>query len=512
MKNLPFYISFFLCLTIAKAQDIPTSKVDSLVNEVIKIFDVPGIAVGIVRDGTIVLAKGYGVESIKTQNPVTANTNFGIASNSKAFTAAALAMLVDEKKLDWNDPVQRYIPEFRMYNDYVSENFTIADLLTHRSGLGLGAGDLMIWPDGHTFTPNDIIANLRYLKPVSAFRTKYDYDNLLYIVAGVVIERVSGLSWADFVTKRFFKPLGMENAAPSLTLLPPKASVIDGHVPIDGKLVVIEKYSNRILDAAGGIYANINDLTKWVNFLLNEGNHEGQQLISTKQLKQLKTPHTLMSVNTRPPYYSLFSAYGLGFRLADVNGKLEVSHTGGLEGTVTQIVMYPQLKLGIIVLTNQQVGAAFQTISNTIKDYYLNIAPQDWLSFYKTNMANNQEEADLITGKVWETVNQNIKDGKKIMHDLEGLYRDNWFGDVDIQKYKDKLIFASQRSPRLSGELIYYKENSYIVKWNDRYFHADAFVHLQKEGEDITGFTMLPISPLTDFSYDFQDLDFKKVK
>src|SRR5690606_14709758 len=147
------------------------------------------------------------------------------------------------------------------------------------------------------------------------------------------------------------------------------------------------------------------------------------------------------------PYYSLFSAYGLGFRLADVNGKLEVSHTGGLEGTVTQIVMYPQLKLGIIVLTNQQVGAAFQTISNTIKDYYLNIAPQDWLSFYKTKRANNQEEADRITGRVWETVNQNIKDGKKIMHDLEGLYRDNWFGDVDIQKYKDKLIFASQPSP-----------------------------------------------------------------
>ena len=162
----------------------------------------PGIAVGIVKDGKLVLAKGYGVANIKTQQKMDANTLVGIASNSKAFTASALAILVDEGKINWDDKVKKYLPEFKMYNDYVTEEFTIRDLLTHKSGLGLGAGDLMIWPDGHDFTPKDIVRNIQYLKPVSGLRTQYDYDNLLYVIAGEVIEKVSGKSWCDFVEER----------------------------------------------------------------------------------------------------------------------------------------------------------------------------------------------------------------------------------------------------------------------------------------------------------------------
>lgn len=444
---------------------------------------------------------------------MTAHTNFGIASNSKAFTTAALAMLVDEKKIKWNDPVQKYIPEFKLYDDYVSAHFTITDLLTHRSGLGLGAGDLMIWPDGHNFTPTDIINNLQYLKPVSEFRTKYDYDNLLYIVAGVVVERVSGMSWADFIQRRILTPLGMNTSAPSLNLLRKDLPVIDGHVPIDGVLIVIDKYANNILDAAGGIYSNVEDMSHWVRFILNEGKHADAQLLSAAQIKQLQTPHTLMPVTTRPPYNSLFNAYGLGFRITDMAGKLEVSHTGGLEGTVTQVVMLPQLRLGIIVLTNQQQGAAFMAISNTIKDHYLGIEGQDWLTTYKEALAKEQQHADGVTTEVWKAVAKQQEAEDKAQHDhILGVYRDNWFGEVHITKVKDKIIFRSLRSPRLTGEVLHYKDDSYVVRWNDRYFQADAFIHLKKAAGATKGFTMLPISPLTDFSYDFQDLDFSKIE
>jgi len=183
---------------------ITSTEVDHLVEKAMAKFNVAGVAVAIVKDGKIIHEKGYGVKSVDTKQKVDENTNFAIASNSKAFTTAALALLVEEGKLSWNDKVIKYIPEFRMYNEYVTGNFNIQDLLTHRSGLGLGAGDLMIFPDGSDFTVNDIIANLQYLKPVSAFRTKFDYDNLLYLVAGEIIARVSGMTWEAFVSKRIF--------------------------------------------------------------------------------------------------------------------------------------------------------------------------------------------------------------------------------------------------------------------------------------------------------------------
>jgi len=199
MIRIKLNIVLLLLISYNSIAQISEKQVDELVESTLKNFNVPGIAVAIVKDGKIVLSKGYGIKSILSKEKVDANTLFGIASNSKAFTTAALAMLVDEKKLNWDDKVIQYIPEFKMYNDYVTNEFTIRDLVTHRSGLGLGAGDLMIWPDGSDFKAGDIIRNLQYLKPISAFRTKYDYDNLLYIVAGEVIQKASGKTWCDFI-------------------------------------------------------------------------------------------------------------------------------------------------------------------------------------------------------------------------------------------------------------------------------------------------------------------------
>ncbi|MFA7687184.1 MAG: serine hydrolase [Moheibacter sp.] len=510
-KHFSIFI-IFLAVTLF-SQEIPEQKVDELVNRTLTTFNVPGIAVGIVHDGKVVLAKGYGVTNIKTGEKVNASTNFGIASNSKAFTTTAIALLVEEGKINWDDKVKKHIPEFKMYNEYVTEEFTIRDLVTHRSGLGLGAGDLMVWPDGHDFTPKDVIQNIHFLKPVSDFRSKYDYDNLLYIIAGVVIERVSGMNWTEFIQQKFLTPLGMDRTAPNWNILKDTTNAIAPHVPVDGKLKVIDRYTNPIFDAAAGIYSNVDDLAKWVQFQLNNGKSiEGLQLVSEKQMKELSKPQTLMPVATREPYNTLFKAYGLGFVLEDVAGKLQVSHTGGLEGIVTQIIMVPQLDLGIIVLTNQQEGAAFMAVSNTIKDFYLGLPERDWVKEYDDLIAKRKGDADKITDEVWQTVESNKKLKLPDTKVLIGTYEDNWFGEITLSNEKGKLRFTSKRSSQLKGEMFYYKDDTYAVKWDNPYLHADAFVFVKTENGKVTGLKMAPISPLTDFSYDFQDLDFIKLK
>ena len=513
--NYKIILAFLLTSFGLNAQ-ITEPELDALVEKTLTTFNVPGIAVAIVKDGKVVISKGYGVANNKTKKKVDGNTLFGIASNSKAFTAAALAMLVDEKKINWDDKVINYLPEFKMYNDYVTKEFTIRDLLTHRSGLGLGAGDLMIWPDGHDFTPKDIVRNIQYLKPISGFRAQYDYDNLLYVIAGEVVAKVSGKSWCDFVEERILKPLQMNNSATNWNRLKDTTNTIVPHVPTDGKLEIIPRYKNQIFDAAAGIYSSTNDLSKWVIAQLNKGKYgENQSLFSVKQHKEMWTPQTILPNREGKPYSCNFSAYGLGWRLNDLNGHLQVSHTGGLDGIVTQTIMIPDIQLGIIVLTNQQNGAAFNTISNTIKDSYLGLPYFDHLENLSKNRKAQEENADKVTDEVWETVAKNapLNYIKNNASKLVGTYKDNWFGEVTITEKKGKLYFASTRSKRLAGEIFYYKDNSLAVKWDIRSFNADAFINfdVNKNGT-INHFKMVAISPMTDFSYDFHDLDFERVK
>ncbi|MCX6223417.1 MAG: serine hydrolase [Bacteroidia bacterium] len=523
MKNLIRSILLVCIVTVAPigaiSQVITPTGIDQLVESTLRTFDVPGIAVAIVKDGRMVFAKGYGVRSLQTGKPVDEHTLFGIASNTKAFTATALGMLIDEGKLNWDDKVIDYIPEFRLYNPYVTQDFTIRDLLCHRSGMGLGAGDLMIWPDGSDFTRSDIIHNLRYLKQVSPFRSKYDYDNNLYIVAGEVIAHVSEMSWEDFIQKHILEPLNMKETAPSFVRLKDTSDVIAAHGMVNGKVQVIERTKSELMNAAGGIYSSVYDLSRWVIMQLNNGAFGPESktpLISKKIQKDLWTPQTLIGVNTSPPYNSHFAAYGLGFRLSDVKGYLEVSHTGGLAGMVTQITMFPELNLGIIVLTNQQVGASFGAITNQIKDSYLGITGMDWVKIFSERVKKGEEEAAKVTSQVWADIAKQQASGSAFKPDpavYTGTYSDSWFGEIFIELKEGRLWFRAKRSPGLTGELIYYQGQTFIAKWNDRSMDADAFVLFQP-GYDgkAAGIKMKAISPLTDFSYDFQDLEFERVK
>jgi CubicO group peptidase (beta-lactamase class C family) len=518
MKNIyrvsAVYLSLLLvCAVSADAQVLNSTQIDSLVNKTLSTFNVPGIAVGVVKDGKLIHARGYGVRSIKTNAKVDEHTLFGIASNSKAFTAAALGILVDENKITWDTKVTDIMPDFKLYDPYVTQEFTVRDLLTHRSGLGLGAGDLMIWPDSSSVTKPQLIHNLRYLKPVSSFRSKYDYDNLMYIVAGDIVTRVSGMSYEDFIESRLIKPLGMTETAASWYRLKSKNNIIDGHAPVGDKLVTVGLSFTEVANAAGGIYSNVTDMSKWVMAQINDGKYgDNKSLFSKKAHEEMWTPQTL--IKTSSPYNTHFGSYGLGWFLSDVNGYFQASHTGGLAGIVTQVTIIPELKLGIIVLTNQQSGAAFTAITNSIKDGYFGIKGKDRIKQLNESRLKNEAEAREITEKVAKEIaaQQKASAGKAALKGIEGSYKDPWFGKVTISSKNGGLYYQSANAPKLQGKMYFFKGNTFIVKWNERSLDADAYVTftLDHQAKPV-GFKMEAISPLTDFSFDFQDLDFSRV-
>ncbi len=517
-KSILIFLTLFIFLVNnAVYAQISTKEIDALVEKAMKEFNVAGVAVAVVKDGKIIHEKGYGVRSIDSKQPVNEHTNFQIASNSKAFTTAALAILVEEGKLSWKDKVKTYLPEFKMYNDYVTENFLIEDLLTHRSGLGLGVGDLMSFPDGADFTIKDILTSFQYFKPVSAFRTQYDYDNQLYIVAGEVIARVSGMTWEKFVQTRIMEPLQMDNSFTSFAAIKDRSNVATPHSTETGKIRTISLFKDQIIGAAGGIFSNVDDMSKWMLVHLNKGKY-GQnldkQLFTEKSQREMWKIHTVRESNPDPRYNQHFNGYGLGWNLSDIKGNLSASHTGGLPGMLSIVTMIPDLKLGIVILTNTENGGAgvFRAASQTIIDSYLGLSNFDWIEKYSKDFQSRQNKGDSVTTKVWETVaaakNTPVKN-----EDFIGIYEDKWFGKVEIFLKGNQLWFKSLRSPKLNGAMQFYKANTFAIKWEYQDMNADAFAifSLNEEGK-AQSIKMKGISPNIDFSFDFQDLDLQRIK
>ncbi|MGL6196061.1 MAG: serine hydrolase [Thermoguttaceae bacterium] len=507
-----------LILTPVYSAQLDSSKVDQIVSETMEVFQVPGVAVCVIEDGKVVHQKGYGVKTVGTTDEVKPSTNFAIASNSKAFTCVCLGILVDEGKIKWDDKVTEYIPEFRLYSPYVTEEFTIRDLLCHRSGLGLGAGDLMIFPDSGDYTIAEIIYNMRYLKPVSSFRSKYDYDNLLYIVAGEIVSRVSGQTWWDFVETRIMKPLEMDRSAGDYSRLGEFEDVVSPHGVIEGNLTKMDRYTQKTVGAAGGIYSSTEDLAKWLQMLLNRGKYGENlenQIVSDAVIKEIWKPQTIQSGGILGgPFNTHFNCYALGFRISDVKGEFQASHTGGVPGIWTEITLLPERKVGIIVLTNQQCSHAFQTITNSIKNQYLGVE-HDWLKENTERYAKSRLDAKKIEDEVWTDVaaTQKANEGNEFdMKPFVGKYNDPWFGEVDIIDKDGQLWFVSKRSTKMTGPLFPYKGHTMIAKWTDREMEADAYVKFELDVKgNASGIKMAPVSPLVDFSWDYQDLHFSKV-
>jgi len=516
LKTTLLFIAFSLSLNFAQAQ-ISSKEIDDLITENMSKFNTVGVAVGVVKDGKIVYAKGFGVKTLGNKKKVDKNTSFGIGSNSKAFTTTALAILVDEGKIKWTDKVKKYIPEFKMYNSYVTENFTIEDLLTHRSGLGLGIGDLMVFPDGSDFTMDDIISSFQYFKPTSAFRTQFDYDNLLYLVAGEVINRVTGESWEDYVQKNIVNKLGMTNTYTKMSEAEKSKNVASSHSSEKGDLRVINTFKFKPENqngAAGAIYSSVNDMSKWMLMHLNHGKYgDNKTLFSEQRQREMWTIHTVEPKAFDARTKTHFKGYGLGWFLEDVNGYMQVSHTGGMPGMLSKVIMIPDLNFGVVVLTNTSPGGAyaFSAISQTIVDSYTGLDKVDWTNLYYLYSQQSKNVADSVTVNVWKKVaeNKNIKINND---DFIGTYKDNWFGEVKIFMKDGKLWFKSVRSPKLNGPMSFYNANTFAIKWEFTDMDGDAFAMftLDENGKAI-GIKMKGISPNIDFSYDFHDLDFVRI-
>lgn len=495
---------------------LSTNQIDSLVQLSLDSFNVAGIGVAVVKDGEIVHSKGYGYKNVDTKTLVDEHTQFAIASNSKAFATAALAILVDQEKIKWTDKVVDHIPEFKMYNSYVTENFNIQDLLTHRSGLGLGIGDLMIFPDGSDFTMDDLLSSFQHFKPVSAFRTKFDYDNLLYLVAGELTARVSGMSWENFIETNILDSLQMNNTYPALSMMKDKSNLASPHTYVDGKLKALPDYKEMVNGAAGGLYSSVNDLTKWMQMHLNEGKFGDSleyDVFSARQQREMWKIHTSLRVRPNERYNTHFYGYGLGWFLKDVKGNLYVTHTGGLPGMLSKTVMIPDLDLGVVVLTNTEPGGsyAFSAITNSIVDAYLGLETEDLIKDYLERVGKRNHKSDSVVTAVWDQVKKSKK-AKINKEDYLGTYQDAWFGDVEIKMNEDKLWLYCARQPKLNGEMFYYKANSFAIKWQYQDMKADAFAIfcLDEEGK-AEGLRMKGIAPDIDFSFDFEDLDLKRV-
>ncbi len=333
----------------------------------------------------------------------------------------------------------------------------------------------------------------------------------MFIVAGEVIHRVSGLQWADFIEQRIMKPIGMTASFGSYNRAKNSQNIIDAHAPVDGKAIAVPHDWNETANAAGGIMSNIQDMTTWANFLLNRFvTKDGKRLVSEKNAHELWSLQIPDKVGMTSPYDTHFYGYGLGWFLSDVKGYLQVQHSGGLIGTVTHFTLIPDLKLGIVVLTNQQSGAAFSTITNSVKDAYLVVENRDWLKLYGDRNKKNEETFAKQKKEVYDKASKfksDLKDDQFI-----GWYKDDWFGIVEVSKQGKGYRIISKSSPRLKGDLIPYSANSFVAKWDDRSYDADAFftLNFDENGKAVSA-KMKPISDVTDFSFDFEDLDLKKI-
>ena len=511
----------FLLLSTSLYAQITSTQIDSLVNEAMTSFKVPGVGVAVVKDGKVIYNKGFGLRNANDKNStVNEHTQFAIASNTKAFTSAALAILVEEGKLTWKTKVRDIIPKFKMYNSYVTDNFMIEDLLCHRSGLGLGAGDLMIFPEKTNFTVHDILTNFQYFEPVSPFRTKFDYDNLLYIVAGEVIARVSGESWHEFIKTRLLQPLEMNDTYCTYSFISDKSNVADPHAVVNGipkPVPAFEFDLNKINGAAGSLYSSVNDISKWMILQLNEGRYGDslqKELFTAADHNNMWTIHTVTNGRSNPRYNTHFGGYGLGWFLADVQGKMSVSHTGGLPGMLSKIIMIPDLNLGVVVLTNASDDGAgiFSAVTQTIVDSYLGLDDNHWVTKYAQYFKSRQNKGDSVTSKVWNEVSQNKK-SKIDPSNYIGVYEDKWFGKAEVYLKDNQLWFRCYKSPLLTGQMFYYKANTFAIKWEYKNMEADAFASfcLDENGKG-QSIKMKGISPNIDFSFDFQDLNFKRIK
>lgn len=469
MKKL---ISFLLLIFVfASYAQVDVKSLDKYIEKARKDWNVPGMAVAVVKDGQVVLSKGYGVKKLGEKGPVDENTQFAIASNSKAFVASCIARLVEEGKLSWKDKVKDYLPYFSLYDDeYISSMVTVEDLLCHRVGLGTFSGDV-IWYKSDK-TPEDIVRRANFVPEAFEFRDGYGYSNLMFIAAGEVIRAVTGNSWEDYVFTNILEPLKMENTVISVKDLnannatPHKPTLENGTIPIKWA-----SWDNS--SAAGGIISSASDMAKWMRMNLNGGEWEGNTYLNKEQQNLLWTPHNSFKLSegakqSIPGRH--FSGYGLGWGLMDYHGNLAVSHGGGYDGMYSRVMMVPDMNLGVVVLTNTMEGVS-TPLAYYIVNQFLKKDMRDWSAEYlERARSRNGHRDDVAARKAARKMDTETTVDRASML---GTYNDPMYGDIIVSEENGQLRLSFQDAPNLGATLSHWHYDTYEILWDEEHAWFD---------------------------------------
>lgn len=464
--------SFLLLLLLSgwvfielQAQNNPRvnwKEFDSYFQKMVKDWDVPSASIGIVKDGKLVFSGNYGYSDIEEQTRPDKNTLYAIASNSKAFTSALIAMLVQEGKLDWNDPVKKYLPYFALYDPWVSDHTTIRDILSHRVGLGTFSGD-NIWYKT-TFSSEEIIKRVKYVPKAYDFRAGYGYSNLMYITAGEIIKVVSGKTWSENVQERILNPLGMHRTISSVKDLDAKANYAKPYARKEGVNYEIPWVNWDQVAATGGLISSVEDMSKWMIFNLNNGVIGKDTLLSSKSRNMVWTPHNNRNVDLTKTndFNRHFNAYGLGWGLSDYHGRLKVGHTGGYDGMITAVTLLPDEKIGIVVLTNG-VKSPIMAATYYALDKMLGVTSKDWSVEHLKSTNKYREKDTRIKDRIAQRV-PNTKPNTPLQK-LLGNYESKLLGTISIEKEGDKILLNFDRAPLLRAELSHWHYDVWRINW-----------------------------------------------
>lgn len=493
--------------------------------------DQPAVSVALVKDGQTLLAKGYGTR-IKGQNaPASDNTLFAIASNSKNVTAACLGMLVDEGKVKWDEPIKTYLPEFTLSDPVIAERITVRDTLSHRAGFGLGAGDLLFWPNSDR-SRADVLRQAAFVPIEDGFRANYHYCNLMFVVAGAVIERVSGMTWEDFVQTRVFDKLGMTESVPLARLADPaKSALPHGRVgpPLryQGEMTQIARSIAEVWNwdnaaAAGGICASARDWAKWMVLRLNNGAlPDGTRLFSEAVAKEMYRPNIIVSSSEGPtaamPNRSIANTYAMGLQVQDYRGERMATHGGGSPGGISSTVLLTARKIGISIFTNAEEGLLLRALRSGLTDLAMGKVDVDWIADSKRIEAEGIEKSLKAAAEIDA---KQAAGARPPLHlaAYEGTWRDPWYGDIIIreqdygrgQHHRPGLWVTFTHTPALKGWLEPYDGNTFRTRFTDKR-EEDAFFTFEVENGLAVRATLKGVSPDIDFSYDYQNLRLTRV-
>jgi CubicO group peptidase (beta-lactamase class C family) len=446
----------------ALAQEAPLMEFDEYVNKALKEWGVPGVAIAVVKNDKVVLARGYGVRKLGDPTPVDEKTLFAIGSSSKAFTAAAIAMLVDEGKLKWDDPVTKYLPGFQLYDPYATREMTVRDLLCHRSGLDRGD---FIWY-ATPYDRDEIWRRIRYVKPSSSFRSKFGYQNIMYLTAGQVVARISGKSWDDFIRERILNPLGMTSSNTTIRAFSGQNNVATPHAKVDEKVQTIPWRNIDNIAPAGSINSNVVDMAQWVRLQLAEGSYKGTQLISSGGVKEMQDSQTIIPAD---PQWSLFMpdthfrTYGLGWMLHDYRGRKVVQHGGAIDGMSAMVGMIPEEKLGVVILSNLQGQLVPTALMFRIFDAYLGAPSKDWSTEMSRDMKKLEEQGKAAEKKREESRAKGTQPSLAL-DKYAGTYNDEAFGDAKVMFENGKLVL---RTPGFVADLEHWHYDTFRATFRE---------------------------------------------